>query len=370
MKNYIQTIKYIDEIIGPQLVNILPTRSGRLKTPVQKLLVIRPGGMGDAALLAPVLSMLKLRYPTIRMEILCECRNSGVFQALSFVDAVFMYENPIHMLKVMKTSYDIIVDTEQYHYLSAVACRLSRGAYTMGYEACGRGRMFDHAEEYDHEVYEADMFLKLFRHGFDLPQHIDWTSDCFKPMGISQRKTIKSLQVLEKKLVCLFPGATIDERLWPEDRWASVIDYLYDQGFQPLLLGASLEKTQCLGIQNACHSGNVINLCGKMSLLETAWLFKRSEFLISTDSGILHLGVICNLPTISLFGSGIIKKWAPKGKNHRIVSLDLLCSPCTKYGYTPPCPNEKLCMMGIKTETVIDAIKSLCQLDKESSQVL
>jgi len=38
------------------------------------------------------------------------------------------------------------------------------------------------------------------------------------------------------------------------------------------------------------------------------------------NSGIIHLGVLCNIPTISLFGSGIADKWAPKGAKHITIN--------------------------------------------------
>jgi len=43
-------------------------------------------------------------------------------------------------------------------------------------------------------------------------------------------------------------------------------------------------------------------------------------------------------PTVSLFGSGIAAKWAPRGPRHVVLNKDLHCSPCTRFGYTPPCP--------------------------------
>lgn len=362
MKNHIRTIKFVDKLIGSALVRVLPARrfNARFnKGAPKRLLVIRPGGMGDAALLAPVLKMVKNRYPFLRMDILCEQRNAGIFQALSFVDTVLDYQKPRHMLALIKEYYDLIVDTEQSHFLSAVVCRFLKGGYTIGYKAEGRERMFHYAENYRHDIYEADMFLTLFRHSFDLPNKVTWEEPLFTPLGKAEQKIIRNICSQKEAIVCLFPGATISERLWPDERWAHVIDYIWETGCQPVLLGGSMEYDQCKRIQSFCKSAKVKNMCGMLSLHETAWLFKHSKLLISTDSGILHLGVICKLPTISLFGSGIKKKWAPKGEHHIAISLDLPCSPCTIYGHTPPCPKGKQCMMDIQIESVIESVKSL-----------
>lgn len=359
MKNHIKIIKFIDKVFGSGLIHILPERKKNSLGTVNRLLVIRPGGMGDAALLAPVLKMVRNRCPDICMDILCEKRNEGIFHALSFVDKVFNYQKPGHMLTVFRSHYDLIIDTEQSHFLSAVVCRFLNGSYALGYQFNGRERMFHHAVNYHHDVYEADMFLSLFRQGFDLPDAVKWDASLFKPLGKEKEKTVQGICPQDKEVICFFPGATIAERLWPEDRWAKVVDDLSGLGFQCVLLGGGLEIDQCQRIQSLCTDESVMNMCGKLSLLETAWLFKQSALLVSTDSGVLHLGVIAGLPTVSLFGSGIEKKWGPKGDRHVTISLGLPCSPCTTYGHTPPCPNGNQCMLGISPGDVIDGIEKV-----------
>lgn len=358
MKNYIRTIKYIDNIIGSRLVLMLPKRKDKVQGEINRLLVVRPGGMGDAALLAPILKMVKSRYPAIRLDILCEKRNEGIFQSLSFVDSVFNYQALGHMLKLIRNHYDLIVDTEQSHFLSAVVCRFLRGDYTIGFKAEGRERMFHYTVNYSHAVYESEMFLALFRKSFDLPDSVEWEEGLFKQIGAESKKTIQNICAQGKDIVCLFPGATIPERLWPVERWAKVVDFLSGSGRQCVLLGGKMEIELCQKIQSLCSTDSVMNMSGKLSLLETAWLFKQSMLLVSTDSGILHLGVICNLPTVSLFGSGIQEKWGPKGHKHTVISSNLSCSPCTVHGHTPPCTHGNQCMMDIQIEMVINGVKT------------
>ena len=170
-----------------------------------------------------------------------------------------------------------------------------------------------------------------------------------------------------EKIICLFPGATINERLWPEKRWANVIDWIAHNNLRPILIGGSKEYTQCKKIMGYCKTSSGINLCSTLSIIETAGLFKQAKLLISTDSGILHLGVLCNIPTISLFGSGISDKWAPKGDNHSVIKKNLDCSPCTRFGTTPPCPNKKVCMHKITPE---DVIKNIIKIQTVTSKQL
>lgn len=62
---------------------------------------------------------------------------------------------------------------------------------------------------------------------------------------------------------------------------------------------------------------------GQTSLAGTAALISSADLLVSSDSGLLHIGVALGIPTVSLFGPGIAQKWAPRGKKHSVLDLQL-----------------------------------------------
>ena len=68
------------------------------------------------------------------------------------------------------------------------------------------------------------------------------------------------------------------------------------------------------------------------------------------------------VPTVSLFGPGIAKKWAPEGDRHVVLNRHLACSPCTRFGYTPKCPIQAQCMTGISVDDVVAAAGKLLKL--------
>jgi len=70
-----------------------------------------------------------------------------------------------------------------------------------------------------------------------------------------------------KKIICLFPGATIDERLWPEKRWAKVMDWIADKNLKPILIGGLKEYNQCKKIMTYLKTDTGINLCSTLSIL-------------------------------------------------------------------------------------------------------
>ena len=210
-----------------------------------------------------------------------------------------------------------------------------------------------------HDEYEANSFSSLFAAGIEnWPEKFQLRPPYFSPIDQEREKVDALLADIKREVICMFPGASIKERLWPIDRWSNVADDLWKMGRQPIIIGGRSEINISQEIMDVAKTP-IRNLCGKLSLSETTALFDRSRLLISTDSGILHIGAMCNIPTVSLFGPGIVDKWGPKGDKHRIINKKLPCSPCTKFGTTPPCPNNMACMMEISSEEVLGASKGL-----------
>ncbi len=354
--NSIRLIKRIDAFIGPILLKVLPgtCKADPLTDPPKEILVIRPGGMGDALLLLPVLKEIT-SLVGVKIDILCEPRNRSVFESTSFINCIFSYQSPLSMVAVFKKKYDAVFDTEQSHFLSAIIGRMVQAKIRAGFKTCGREKMYNLTASYSHTTYEADAFRTLFKTVYKIGNSPQFDFPYFSP-----KKFEKNLPLGDKKIICLFPGATIAERRWPEQRWAKVIDWIADKNETPVLIGGAAEYDQCKKIADYCNTDKTINLCGTLSIIETAELFKRVKLLISTDSGILHLGVLCNIPTISLFGSGIEEKWAPRGIKHIIINKKLACSPCTKFGTTPPCKRGKACMLQISPKDVVNSIEKIC----------
>ena len=364
MNRRIKLLKTVDSIVGPLALRLaVNSRFGKRRTSInqktEKVLVIRPGGIGDAALLLPALKILKDVIPATQIHILCEPRNAGVFAHSPFVSKILNYNRLGDLKKVRETEYDRIFDTEQSHLLTCTLVALLKGYKKIGFATKGRERAYDVSVQYYHDEYEAESFSRLFAAGIEnWPEKFQLRPPYFSPTNQEREKVDALLSDIKRKIVCMFPGASVIERLWPIDRWSQVADELWKLGRQSIIIGGRSEINISQEIMDTANSP-ILNLCGRLSLSETAAMFDRSRLLISIDSGILHMGAMCNTPTVSLFGPGIADKWGPKGERHRIINKKLPCSPCTKFGTTPPCPNRQECMREITSAEVIKAASEL-----------
>lgn len=354
----IQLLKLIDGVIGHLLATLLPSApQSPVPKIIQSVLIIRPGGIGDAVLLAPVISHLRKTCPAAQITVLAEQRNAGVFDLVPAVDRIFRYDKPGQFIEVLRGRYDIVIDSEQWHRLSAIVARLIRAPIKIGFDTNERRRMFTHTLPYSHDNYEMTSFCRLSGPLNGDLKKSDTISAPFITIPDAAVQTVATLlKPLEGKMfIALFPGASIPERRWGAERFRLVADQLLLDGFMPVVVGGAVDQAD--GQFIAGEYG--INLAGKTSLAETAAILACSSLLISGDSGVLHLAVGLGVATVSLFGPGRALKWSPQGSNHVVINKKLDCSPCTTFGTTPACHFGMRCMKEISVEDVVSAANKL-----------
>lgn len=255
----------------------------------------------------------------------------------------------------------MVIDTEQWHRLSAVVSYLTRANVRVGFSTNERKKLFTTTIEYSHNDYEVDSFLKLFgvllnpllppfnkgrMGGFDIEKPF---------IGISTQNSELGTQN-SKLTIALSLEASIKEREWGIKKFSELADRLIQKGVEIVIIG----KKRI----NGFNGKGIKNLTGELNLFETVMELSKVSLLVTGDSGIMHIAYGLGTPTVSLFGPGIENKWAPKGKNHIIINKKLSCSPCTKYGYTPSCPRDAECMRLITIDEVEDAVLKLISKQK------
>jgi lipopolysaccharide heptosyltransferase II len=350
-------MKCLDNLLGKLAVQLILAPRRPLSNPVpRKILIIRPGGIGDAVLLIPVIRILKNTFPEMDITILAEKRNSAVFSFCPEITGVISYDSPKDLLAAVRGKFDAVIDTEQWHCLSAVMARLVRSSLKIGYGTNMRRKLFTHMIDYSHNDYEINSFLNLLSPLGVVQPKVPEYPFIHIPANIAHSVTAMLKPLSGRDFVTLFPGASTVEKRWDEGKFIALSKNLSEKGIVVVIVGSDSEKL--IG-EKIIASGCGLNLAGRTSLIESAAVIQRSSLLISGDSGLLHIAVGLGVPTVSLFGPSNTSKWAPKGARHIIVSGNLPCSPCSKFGYTPQCPINVKCMADIAEEEVVAAVEKL-----------
>lgn len=158
--------------------------------------------------------------------------------------------------------------------------------------------------------------------------------------------------------ICVAPSSVWFTKQYPAEKWISFIQQL-PATFIVHLLGAPSDKALCDAISKACNGHTITNLCGKLSLLQSAALMKDAVMNYVNDSAPMHFASSVNAPvtavycsTLPLFGFG------PVSDASFIVETReaLPCRPCGLHG-RKVCPlGHFKCAHTIKDEQLLGTI--------------
>jgi ADP-heptose:LPS heptosyltransferase len=132
-----------------------------------------------------------------------------------------------------------------------------------------------------------------------------------------------------------------------------------------VIVGGKSDIKDARSFEEIAGTENILSFVGKTSLMETAAIISKLDLFVTGDTGLMHVAYGVGTPTLSLFGAGIQKKWAPIEKRHVVMNKNLPCSPCTKFGYTPKCPFNVKCLNDITVEDVIESVLRLLSQSKK-----
>jgi heptosyltransferase-2 len=162
----------------------------------------------------------------------------------------------------------------------------------------------------------------------------------------------------ENHIVTAAPGTIWNTKRWPADRFAAMCKQLSSECSAVLLVGGKEDIALCEEIAGMSKAKNVFNVAGKLSLLQSAELIKRSHVLISNDSAPMHLAVAVATPVVAIFGATIPEYgFAPRGAYDIVIETKgLKCRPCSIHG-GKTCPIGTFeCMMAITPELVVNKV--------------
>ncbi len=125
------------------------------------------------------------------------------------------------------------------------------------------------------------------------------------------------------RYVCVHPGASSEDRRWSLAGFAQMSQQLTQLGYRVVLTGTATERKLsdqiCLAVQES--GGSIpINLAAHTSLGELAVLLSHSALLVCNDTGISHLAVALEAPSVVIFSNSEVVRWAPSDSTrHRVV---------------------------------------------------
>lgn len=134
---------------------------------------------------------------------------------------------------------------------------------------------------------------------------------------LAQKEKVSATRLWEPrtrfpKRLIIAPGGGFPEKCWGDANYSELTRLLLDdKSLQLFIVGSSEDKFR-VQLPQKITPNKVKNLCGKLSLRETAALVSEVDFVITNTSLCMHLAGAFNIPALTLLG-----EWYDSAKLHQ-----------------------------------------------------
>jgi len=333
---------------------------------VRRILVIRPGGMGDMIILLPILRALQARFPAAEIDLVCERRNVDVLRLRGLEARALPYDsNPVRFLhRLRRRKYDVAVDTEQFHNFSAIFGLFSGAPVRIGFKVNPiRNPLYSHLVNYELDGPEGKQFMRLLEPLGIVNASPDGEGD-MREADLSLPGPIQDeLRAVAPTggFAVLNPGSSTVYKVWRTERFAELAGRLHaEYGMAVVLTGSRKEAKLGAALAGSIRDMKcpVLSLAGRLTLGQTAAVLKQARLFVGCDSGLSHLAATLGVPSAVIFGPSDHRKWGVQNARHAVVRKSLPCAPCFIFGYHRPC-RTIACMRGVTVEDVMAACRKV-----------
>jgi lipopolysaccharide heptosyltransferase II len=148
-------------------------------------------------------------------------------------------------------------------------------------------------------------------------------------------------------LVAVCPGGSSPYKRWPEACFTEVACGLASSGRDVVVLGGEKDRDVVQSVARQADHPRIRALVSR-EFAETAAVLSLARVTLSNDSGLMHLAAAAGSRVVAVFGPTSPRLgFAPLGDGHRVLSLDLDCSPCSYHGNRPCRLLRRACMEDI-----------------------
>jgi heptosyltransferase II len=349
---------------------LIPQRNyGPIPSEFKKILVIQSHLVGDIIMAIPLLRALRFRYPKAELILVANEFAQDIFSGTGIVDEIVTVKFPWSTYDYgLKNIYDYWQKIRMLRGRGidlAIDAQIDvRNAFTMfmigvkrrlGYVLTGGGRFLTDAPPYPANVsnlLEARLSLLNYL-GIDCNDKS--TLLPIQPSNVKFAESFLKINNLSKdNFVCIHPGASKQEKLWPALNFAEVINYLYGNGYYPVIIEGPMDGD----IVNALQKAVVATIpCFKGTIAQVMALISLARLLVCLDSSAIHFAGAAGTSALAIYGPQPPSLTKPFASNIKIIWNDSLdCRPC-EYGVCKYGINK--CMESIKPKQVMEEINKI-----------
>ena len=328
--------------------------------PPEQTIIFHPAAIGDTMIATPIISVLKKNFPDTKITYWTHKSLENILlDFCPMIDKFVPYTKDSGLVSLVKTlrelNPDLFIDLS--NSLRGKVLGYFAGCKTATYKKQKPGAM--------PTLHAVDNFIDTVRgFCFDVP-------DQYFPTIVPTDKSIESLETLGMKktegiesYIGIVPGVgnLRPHRSWQFEKWVSLVDHFKKiDEIAAIIIGGPEEKELGEKLIKSCGP-NDINMCGKLSLSQTAAALSQCSVVITGDTGPAHISCAVGTPVIGLYGPTLATRSGPYGYEHLCITVHDKCEcQALKHCALVDQNSSGKCMESIEVEEVIEKIGNVIE---------
>lgn len=331
---------------------------------MQQFLIIQTAFIGDVVLATGLIEKLHRYFPDAKIDFMVRKGNEQLLIGHPHLREVLVWNKQKGKMKnllelartIRKRKYDKLINVQRFA-ATGMLTALSGAKEKIGFDKNPLSIFFDKKVRHiigeggvaKHEIERNNDLINEFTDNIPERPKLYPRSDDFD--SVAKYKT--------SSYITVSPASVWFTKQYPSEKWVSFINKISVNHTVYLLGGPGDHALADEIVQNSTHK-KVVNLCGKLSFLQSAALMKDAVMNYVNDSAPLHFASAMNAPVTAVYCSTLPSfGFGPLSDTRFIVEIEekLPCRPCGLHGLKA-CPLGHFnCAHKIRDEQLLSNVK-------------
>jgi ADP-heptose:LPS heptosyltransferase len=320
-----------------------------------KFLIIRFSSIGDIVLTSPVLRAIKNQVNNAEVHFVTKVRYAELLVDNPHIDRLHLLDDKMTPLlkSLKKENYDYIIDLHHNFRSGQIKRHLKAKAWSCKKLNINKWLLILLKINFMPRVHVVDRYMETLR---ELSIHNDSPGlEYFIPEKAGY-DLARLPEPFKAGYLAFALGGTYYTKRLPNNK---VLEICNQIPYPVVLLGGKNEFPSGEEIA-ASGTGNILNLCGSLTIHESASLIEKANVVLTNDTGLMHIAAAFRKKILSFWGNTVhefgMYPYMPDPESMRLEVTGLKCRPCSKLGYQK-CPKGHFrCMNDIDTRAAIEWI--------------
>jgi len=322
-----------------------------------KFLIIRFSSIGDIVLTTPVVRCLKKQVEgEVEIHYLTKSDYVDLLKENPHIDKIHAIEKSTNEVieRLKKEAFDYVIDLHKNLRSNRVKRKLNALSFSFNKLNIEKWLLVNLKMDRMPDIHIVDRYLDSCK-AFGVKNDGEGL-DFYLPKNFNNQ--IELPESFNNGYIALVIGANHNTKRLPTDRLKELVNEIK----QPIVLIGG-KKDEEIANELLTNNNSIYSAVGKADLMQSAYLIKESDLVISPDTGMMHIAAAFQKEIISVWGNTVPELGmypyfkAGKNSNSKIFEVKgLKCRPCSKIGFDK-CPKGHFnCMNQIPLEEIAESV--------------